>query len=128
MERLEPALRRAFSHDPPGRDRLVEALHRVIAKLGKLEQVADLSPRRQRDHYVPGSAMACKREAKFGVSPTTACSCAAPSPTRSPTTTSPVAIPTLTASDWPASALSRETAPLMARPARTARSASSSCA
>ena len=41
-----------------------------------------------------GSARACSRAARFGVSPTTDCSCAEPSPIRSPTTTSPVAIPT----------------------------------
>ena len=41
-----------------------------------------------------GSAKACRRAARLGVSPTTDCSCAEPSPIRSPTTTSPVAIPT----------------------------------
>ena len=46
----------------------------------------------------PGSARACRRAARLGVSPTTACSCAEPSPTRSPTTTSPVAMPMRTAS------------------------------
>ena len=45
---------------------------------------------------VLGSASACSRAARFGVSPTTACSCAAPAPIRSPTTTSPVAMPTRT--------------------------------
>src|SRR5215472_5282641 len=42
----------------------------------------------------PCSASACSRAARFGVSPTTDCSCAEPLPIRSPTTTSPVAIPT----------------------------------
>src|SRR5262252_3090770 len=51
---------------------------------------------------VPGSASACNRAARFGVSPTTACSCATPWPTRSPTTTSPVAIPTRTCIGSPA--------------------------
>ena len=41
-----------------------------------------------------GSAIPCRRAARFGVSPTIACSCAAPAPIRSPTTTSPVAMPT----------------------------------
>jgi hypothetical protein len=41
-----------------------------------------------------GFAMLCKRAARFGVSPTMACSCEAPDPIRSPTTTSPVAMPT----------------------------------
>ena len=59
---------------------------------------------------VPGSASACRRAARFGVSPTTASSCAAPSPIRSPTTTSPVAMPTRAASGSPPGALSRATA------------------
>ena len=42
---------------------------------------------------LPGSASACRRAARFGVSPTTASSRAAPSPIRSPTTTCPVAMP-----------------------------------
>ena len=42
---------------------------------------------------VPGAATCCSRAARFGVSPTTACSRAAPSPTKSPTTTRPVAMP-----------------------------------
>ena len=51
---------------------------------------------------LPGSARACSRAARFGVSPTTTSSRAAPSPTRSPTTTRPVAIPTRAASGSPA--------------------------
>jgi hypothetical protein len=46
----------------------------------------------------PGPASACSRAARFGVSPTTPCFCAAPSPIRSPTTTNPVAMPTRTRS------------------------------
>ncbi len=42
----------------------------------------------------PGSASAWSRAARFGVSPTTASSCAAPSPISSPTMTTPVAMPT----------------------------------
>ena len=41
-----------------------------------------------------GSAIACRRAARFGVSPTMPRSCASPDPIRSPTTTSPVAMPT----------------------------------
>ena len=43
---------------------------------------------------VSGSARACSRAARFGVSPTTALLLRRPSPIRSPTTTSPVAMPT----------------------------------
>ena len=41
-----------------------------------------------------GSAIPCRRAARFGVSPTIPRSCASPEPIRSPTTTSPVAMPT----------------------------------
>jgi len=75
---------------------------------------------------VLGRASACRRAARFGVSPTTPRSCAAPAPIRSPTTTRPVAMPIRAFSgscvaSWP-------TASMTASPARTARSASSSCA
>ena len=49
----------------------------------------------------PGVASACRRAAKFGVSPTTASSCDAPSPIKSPTTTKPVLIPIRAAKDSP---------------------------
>ena len=41
-----------------------------------------------------GSAALCRRAAMFGVSPTMPRSCASPDPIKSPTTTSPVAMPT----------------------------------
>ena len=41
-----------------------------------------------------GSAMSCRRAARFGISPTMPRSCASPDPIRSPTTTKPVAMPT----------------------------------
>ena len=93
-----------------------------------LEQPAEQPPRALGDDDLPGSASACRRAARFGVSPTTASSWAAPSPIRSPTTTSPVAMPTRAASGSPAGVASRATASTIASPARTARSASSSCA
>ena len=73
-----------------------------------------------------GSAMPCSRAARFGVSPTIACSCAAPAPMRSPTTTSPVAMPTRVCNG--ALVLSPATAAISSNPVRTARSASSSWA
>jgi len=76
---------------------------------------------------VPASASVCNRAARFGVSPTTDCSCAEPSPIRSPTTTSPVAIPTR-AWSWTDLMSRRPTASITPSAARTARSASSSCA
>ena len=74
-----------------------------------------------------GSAVPCRRAARFGVSPTIPRSCESPEPIRSPTTTSPVAIPTRTC-DGLAAVLSFGTASTRSSPARTARSASSSCA
>ena len=77
---------------------------------------------------VPGSASCCRRAAKLGTRRPTASSRAAPSPTRSPTTATPVAMPTLAASRWPTGVFNFATALIMLRPARTARSAASSWA
>jgi hypothetical protein len=73
-----------------------------------------------------GSAMLCNRAATFGVCPTIPRSCASPDPIRSPITTIPVAIPTRVCSG--AGALTAATAAINSSPARTALSASSSCA
>ena len=79
---------------------------------------------------LPGSAAACRRAARFGVSPTATVSSDEPDPMRSPTTTTPVAMPIRVESvpGGPAIVLSWATASIMAMPARIARSASSSCA
>src|SRR5215471_12449730 len=77
---------------------------------------------------VSGSASACSREARLGVSPTTPCSCDAPSPMRSPTITKPVAMPTRTRNLADRPPPSPATAATNASPAHTARSASSSSA
>ena len=74
---------------------------------------------------VSGAASACSRAARFGVSYDPR-SCATPSPIRSPTTASPVATPSRTRKSSFAGNL--PTASMTASPARTARSASSSCA
>jgi hypothetical protein len=73
---------------------------------------------------VPGCASTCSRAARFGVSPMTPRSCAAPVPIRSPTTTRPLAMPSLTFNG--SSVATRPIASITASPARTARSASSS--
>ena len=73
-----------------------------------------------------GSAMPCRRAARFGVSPTMPRSCASPDPIRSPTTTSPVAMPTRVCRET--ADLSARTASINSNPALTARSASSSWA
>ena len=73
-----------------------------------------------------GSAMPCRRAARLGVSPTIVCSWEAPEPIRSPTTTRPVAMPTrVYRGAW---VFRPPTAATNSSPARTARSASSSCA
>ena len=71
-----------------------------------------------------GSAMPCMRAARFGVWPTMLRSCASPEPISSPTTTSPVAMPTRVCRG--ARDSSAVAALISSRPARTARSASSS--
>src|SRR5215472_6055303 len=71
-----------------------------------------------------GSARPCSLAARFGVSKTTDCSCADPSPIRSPTTTRPVAIPTRACSVTELTSR-RPTTSTIPNPARTARSASS---
>ena len=72
------------------------------------------------------AAIPCNRAARLGVSPTTPRSCASPEPRRSPTTTIPVAMPTRTCSGAPAGVSNFGAASTMARPARTACSASCS--
>src|SRR6266511_801079 len=81
---------------------------------------------------VPGSAAVCRRAAMFTASPVAPYSTRFPAPT-APTTTGPVATPTRTASGSTAqpratSAPYSATSSAMARPARMARSGSSSCA
>ena len=73
-----------------------------------------------------GAATDCRRAARFGVSPIMPRSCASPDPTISPTTTTPVAMPTRHCRGT--GALSAATPAIKSRPALTARSASSSCA
>ena len=75
---------------------------------------------------VLGSARPCIRAARLGVSPTTPRSWAAPEPMRSPTTARPVAMPIRTRNVTRPDSF--ETASIVASPARTDRSASSSCA
>ena len=75
-----------------------------------------------------GSAADWSRAARFGVSPTTLCSRAPPAPIWSPTTTRPVAMPTRLCSSAHAVDLSALTAVTSSSAARTACSASSSCA
>src|ERR687890_1450487 len=79
----------------------------------------------------PGAAALCRRAATFVVSPIAVYSVLISSPTAA-STASPVLIPTRTPKSTPKSRLTASaysfTAAWMSRPARTARSASSSCA
>ena len=76
----------------------------------------------------PGSATDCSLDARLGVSPATAQRSDTSLPMRSPITTGPVAMPTRTRSLAAGATSSAWTASTMSSPARTARSASSSCA
>ena len=102
---------------PPGLDLLAEALELVAPEIGQIEQAADQALGARPITTSLGPARACSRAARFGVSPTTACSCAAPSPIRSPTTTSPVAMPIADRERArPAVRCSRPTASMTAEP------------
>ncbi len=79
---------------PPRPHRRREALRRHRAEVLVLKQTAGQAMRTLRDHHRARIGEA----ARFGVSPTTACSCAAPAPMRSPTTTGPGAMPMRTRS------------------------------
>ena len=68
---------------------------------------ADQPPRRRGDHDGAGPASSCRRAARFGVSPTTASLSRRALAHESPTTTSPVAIPTRAASGSPAGVVRR---------------------
>ena len=109
------------------------------ARCGSAKPASCCGPRSSRSNSPPiccrvlaaitsvfGAAKPCSRAARFGVWPTTPRSCAAPSPIRSPTTASPVAMPSRMRKSSRAG--NRPTASITASPARTARSASSSCA
>jgi hypothetical protein len=89
--RLEAADVLRLPKDRPAENRRVEAF-RVRGPSGSN---SNAPPRSRRVDSaittVPGSASACNRAARLGVSPTTACSCAGRCQTRSPTTTIPVA-------------------------------------
>ena len=97
VQRLEAAFRRTRPQRRPGPRRPGDALE-VLAPRGPASSNRLPSSLRVPSAMttVSGSAIACRRAARFGVSPTTPRSCASPDPMRSPTTTSPVAIPTRT--------------------------------
>src|SRR6185437_14728001 len=122
-QRLEPAL-----HHVLAQNRHAEmALSKPLSAPGSTASHSNTSPVRRRVlaaiSTVLGAAADCRRAARFGVSPTTLRSCAAPLPTSSPTTTIPVAMPMRT--DCRTSpTVSPFTASIIANAARTAFSAS----
>ena len=87
MHGLETALGSTLVEHAPSLNWLGEALELGRAEVDVLEQAAEQVLVPSAMTTLPGSASACSRAARFGVSPTTACSCAAPSPISSPTTT-----------------------------------------
>jgi hypothetical protein len=92
--RLEPALGSARANHLPGRY-VGKALKRNGPEIAVLEEgpPSQLARARCDHHGTRLGQRAWSRAARFGVSPTTACSWEAPAPRRSPTITSPVAIP-----------------------------------
>ena len=95
---LEPAFGYGEALDHEGFDRLGEALRRLATEVAQPEQVGDQAAGHAGEDDLSGLRKRLQARREVGVSPTTACSCAEPSPTRSPTTTSPVAMPIRTAS------------------------------
>src|SRR5262245_50092905 len=125
MESFEPAFHRTRSQYGESPYEPSDTLEILCSEVLNLEQIAKHLSRAFRDDHC-SSATPCKRVATFGVSPTTACSCAEPDPSRSPATTSPVAIPTRV---WRVACVFRSlTSATNSNPACTARSASCSCA
>ena len=101
MQGLEAILRSAC---PRTRKRAIGSLKPARRRRPR----SSTSNRRPRSRLVrsaittcPGPASACRRAARFGVSPITSRSWASPEPTRSPMTTRPVAMPTRAANVWP---------------------------
>ena len=94
VQRLEAALHGTCPQRRPGPHRPGDALEVLGPEVLKLEEIAEESSRAFGDDDLFGSAIPCRRAARFGVSPTMPRSCASPEPIRSPTTTSPVAMPT----------------------------------
>src|SRR5262249_40768687 len=132
-QRLEPAVDIAFREHRPGADRRRQPLELGGTELLVVEQSAHQASRGlgDDDHSrLPHPLHPCSRAGRLGVSPTPAVSKAEPDPMRSPTITTPVAMLTLVSSVpvGPATVLRRLTASTIARPARAARSASSSWA
>ena len=125
---LEPAHRRRSRRPPPGVHWLGEALELDGAEIDELEQIADLPPGAVGDHDRVGLGEGLQRGRRGSASRRRRrAPVAAPAPIRSPTTTRPVAMPIRTC-NVTRTGQSCATASIAARPARTARSASSSCA
>ena len=74
-QRLEAALARPSPDHAPGAHRLGEALEPAGPRSAKSNRSPSEPARASATTTVPGSASACSRAARFGVSPTTASSC-----------------------------------------------------
>jgi hypothetical protein len=122
---LEAALDRTCPQHRESTHRPDDPLEVLGPKVLQLEEIAEEPARGLgNDNRVRlGDALKACREVRR-VSPTISCSCASPDPTRSPTTTIPVAAPIRTCRGSGAGSVA--TASIRARPARAARSASSS--
>ena len=128
VERLEAALGTALAGHAPGGERLGEALEAQRAEIGELEEPADQPACCLAMTTPPGSARACSRAARFGVSPTTVSSRAAPCADQLADHDQPGGDADPRRERLVCGIASPPTASVSASPARTARSASSSCA
>ena len=125
--RGKAAFARPLAADGEGRHRLAQPLELAGDQGRELEHLAEQPARAVCDDDLARPSPCLQARGEVGRLADDGLLADAPSPIRSPTTTSPVAMPTrqVRGSLPP---VSRDTAATMARPARTARSASSSCA
>ena len=124
---LEAAAGRALAHDPEGHQWLGEALEPGRPERAQVEHLAQEMARALRHHHRAGLRRLLQPGGEVRRLADHRLLRAAPSPTKSPTTTRPVAIP-IRPRAAPAGVASRSTTSAIASPAWTARSASSSCA
>ena len=129
VQRLEAAFHGTRPQRRPGPHRPGDALEVLGPEVLQLEEIAEQPSRAvgDDDRVRLGQRLQARREVRRLADD---CRAPAPRPTpiRSPTTTSPVAMPTRTCKRMPAAVVSFGTASTSASPARTARSASCSWA
>ena len=125
---LELVPNRVFGSHTPGLNRIGKAFEVIAAQIVVFEQAPDELLGRVGNDDTVRLTQNLQAGREIWDSPATVLSCASPVPIMPPTTTSPVAIPTLVDSTSPGRNRNALTAETRANPARTARSGSYSLA